>query len=141
MLMIHCHVLSECMESADCYCPKCECRRAAVAAFSDGINTGFYVNSYTTKHCPTMEGVLENLRQGLERLEEQRKAEQEKLKADKQAKVNAIGRDLTKDEQNAFKGKSAFSETMRTLNRLSASYRRCYWKSGSEMFSHFSLAT
>ena len=26
------------------------------ASFSDGINTGFYVNSYTTKHCPTMDG-------------------------------------------------------------------------------------
>ena len=23
----------------------------ATASFSDGINTGFYINSYTTKHC------------------------------------------------------------------------------------------
>eukprot|EP00969_Alexandrium_andersonii_P212527 9384398-Alexandrium_andersonii.AAC.1 len=38
----------------------------AQAAFSDGLNTGFYINSYTTKQCPTMEGVLEELRRGLE---------------------------------------------------------------------------
>ena len=39
--------------------------REAGAAFSDGINTGFYINSYTTKQCPTMEGVLEEMRRGL----------------------------------------------------------------------------
>ena len=72
----------------DCFCPeKCrdnptrpqECFRKCIAAFGDAINTGFYVNSYTTKQCPTMEGVLENLRQGLERLEEQRKVEKGEL--------------------------------------------------------------
>ena len=41
----------------------------AQAAFSDGLNTGFYINSYTTKQCPTMEGVLEEMRRGLERLQ------------------------------------------------------------------------
>ena len=46
----------------DCDCLKCECLKASIAAFADAINTGFYVNSYTTKQCPTMEGVLENLR-------------------------------------------------------------------------------
>ena len=51
--------------------------RASIAAFADSINTGFYVNSYTTKQCPTMEGVLENLRQGLERLKAQRDQDQE----------------------------------------------------------------
>ena len=56
--------------------------REASAQFSDGINTGFYINSYTTKHCPTMEGVLENLRVGIERLEEQRKAELEQFAKD-----------------------------------------------------------
>lgn len=44
----------------------------ATASFSDGINTGFYINSYTTKHCPTMDVVLEELRKGIARLEEQR---------------------------------------------------------------------
>ena len=42
-----------------------------VHEFCDGINTGFYINSYTTKQCPTMEGVLEEMRRGLERLQEQ----------------------------------------------------------------------
>lgn len=40
----------------DCACLKCECLKASVAAFADAVNTGFYVNSYTTKQCPTMEG-------------------------------------------------------------------------------------
>ena len=35
---------------------------------SDGVNTGFYINAYTTKQCPTMGGVLEEMRRGLERL-------------------------------------------------------------------------
>ena len=60
-----------------CTCLECECMRASIAAFADSINTGFYVNSYTTKQCPTMEGVLENLRQGLERLKAQRDQDQE----------------------------------------------------------------
>ena len=81
----------------DCFCQeKCkdnptraqECFRECIGAFSDAINTGFYVNSYTTKQCPTMEGVLENLRQGLERLEEQRKVEKESLET-KRAEVES----------------------------------------------------
>ena len=37
-----------------CECLECECERAGIAAFADSINTGFYVNSYTTKQCPSM---------------------------------------------------------------------------------------
>ena len=65
----------------DCACLKCECLKASAAAFADAVNTGFYDNSYTTKQCPTMEGVLENLRQGLRRLEEQREREREILQS------------------------------------------------------------
>ena len=46
----------------------------STASFSDAINTSFYINSYTTKHCPTMDGVLEELRRGIERLGTQRRA-------------------------------------------------------------------
>ena len=35
-----------------CECLECECLRASIAAFADSINTGFYVNSFTTKQCP-----------------------------------------------------------------------------------------
>ena len=39
-----------------------------------------------------------------------------------------------------------FGETLQTLKRLSASYRRCYWKSGAEMlfpmfFGHMAFAS
>ena len=49
------------------------------ASFCDGLNTGFYINAYTTKQCPSMEGVLEEMRRGLERLQEQRAEEQAKF--------------------------------------------------------------
>ena len=39
----------------------------AQAAFSDSLNTGFYIDSYTTKQCPSMEGVLVEMRRGPER--------------------------------------------------------------------------
>ena len=45
-----------------------------------------------------------------------------------------------------FKGKSAFAETLRTLNRLSSSHQRCQWKSGAEMifpilYSHLTFTS
>ena len=45
-----------------------ELDRDMSAAFCDGISTGFYINSYTTKYCPTMDGVLEEMRKPLDRL-------------------------------------------------------------------------
>ena len=130
----------------DCDCMACDCFRASIAAFGDAINTGFYVNSYTTKQCPTMEGVLDNLRQGLARLEEQRQKEQEELESKRRFVESTLCRDLTKDELKPFKGKTVFQETMRTLNRLNSSYRRCYWKSGAEMifpilYGHMTFAS
>ena len=91
------------------------------------------VNAYTTKHCPTMGGVLEELRRGLERLDEQRAAEQARLES-----ALAAGQ-LSEEERRALKRKSAFSETMRTLNRLSSltgavigrAAPRCYSRSCS----------
>jgi hypothetical protein len=99
------------------------------AAYSDGINTGFYINSYTTKHCPTMDGVLDEMRTGLERLQEQREAAQEA--------ATAAG--LTR-------ARSKFGQVLDVLKRLSALYRRCYWKSGAEMlfpilFGHMTFAS
>ncbi len=120
--------------------------RASITAFADSINTGFYLNSYTTKQCPTMEGVLENLRQGLERLEAQREQEKANLESQCASLENTLGRELSKEELKQFKGKSAFAETMRTINRLNSSYRRCYWKSGAEMifpilYGHMTFAS
>ena len=116
--------------------------RLSVASFSDGVNTGYYINTYTTKQCPTMDGVLEELRLGLERLQHQR--EQEAMQQ-KQVAEKDPGQ-LTTEEQKILKGKSSFAEAMRTLNRLSSSYRRCYWKSGTEMlfpilFGHLTFAS
>ena len=85
-----------------CECLECECLRASTAAFADSINTGYYVNSYTTKQCPTMEGVLENLRQGLERLEEQRAREEEELENKRARDAAALGREISEAELKAY---------------------------------------
>lgn len=116
--------------------------RLSVASLSDGINTGFYINSYTTKQCPTMGGVLEELRLGLERLQLQREREaavQEQIAVKDPASMTA-------EDRKVLKGKSSFGEALRTLNRLSSSYRRCSWKSGTEMlfpilFGHLTFAS
>ena len=121
-------------------------QREATASFGDGINKGFYINAYTTKHCPTMDGVLEEMRRGLERLEQTREAEQERLKANLRTGDPQRAGELTRDQAKALKGKSKFGEALNVLKRLSASYRRCYWKSGSEMlfpilFGHLTFAS
>eukprot|EP00959_Pyramimonas_sp_CCMP1952_P200429 4192146-Pyramimonas_sp.AAC.1 len=43
--------------------------RESTAAMCDGINTGFYISAYTAKQLPDMQGALEELRRGIERLE------------------------------------------------------------------------
>ena len=130
----------ECSESAD---PDLEdLLRLSIASFSDGVNTGYYINSYTTKQCPTMEGVLEQLRMGLERLQQQREQEavlQQAVAAKDPTQLNA-------EDLKILKGKSSFAEAFRTLNNLSSSYRRMYWKSGTEMlfpilFGHLTFAS
>ena len=94
--------------------------RLSVANFSDGVNTGYYINTYTTKQCPTMGGVLEELRLGLERLQHQR--EQEAMQ-----QSHVVEKDpalLTNEEQKILKGKSPFAEALRTLNRSPAGRNR-----------------
>ena len=101
-----------------------ELLRQSVASFSDGINSGYYINSYTTKQCPTMEGLLEELQRGLGRLQGQRNQEQQRRKelaaklqepAEKDQALDA------EEQENLPRAKSAFAEALRTLNRLSSS--------------------
>ncbi|CAK0879109.1 unnamed protein product, partial [Prorocentrum cordatum] len=95
----------------------------AQAALSDGLNTGFYINSYTTNQRPSMEGVLVEMRRGLERLQAQRQAQQDNMKLE-----------LPQRGEDPEKSMSAADwRTLDLAKNLSASYRRCYWKSGPEM--------
>ena len=119
----------------------------AQGAFSDGINTGFYINAYTTKVCPTMGGVLEQLRQGIERLDQQHVLRRDQFSA-KALSPQTSPKGVEAPAANAKEGaaKSPLAETLETLCRLSSSYRRCYWKSGSEMlfpimFGHLTFAS
>jgi hypothetical protein len=121
-------------------------QQEAIASFSDGINTGFYINAYTTKQCTTMDGVLEEMRRGLDRLQQTREAQQERIREELEKRGPDAEKHLTASEKKALKGRSAFAHTMDVLKRLSASYRRCYWKSGSEMlfpilFGHMTFAS
>ena len=90
-----------------------------------------------------MEGVLDNLRQGLERLEEKREREKAELDRKRARDEPVIGEKAAK---KAHPAKSAFAETMATINRMSSSFRRCYWKSGAEMifpilYGHMTFAS
>jgi hypothetical protein len=116
----------------------------AHAAFADGINTGFYVNCYTTKQCPTMEGLLQELQKGIRRLEEQREADEtQRAKAAECATETGLSESASAE---ANRRKSSFSTALQTLGRLNSSYRRCHWKSGSELvfpilFEHLTFAS
>ena len=85
-----------------------ELEQEAVASFSDGLNTGFYINSYTTKQCPTMDSVLEELRAGLERLNTRREAEQARVKGELAGLGTDAENGLSPEERKALKGNSRF---------------------------------
>ena len=80
-----------------------------------------------------MEGVLVEMRRGLERLQAQRQAQQEKMKLELQQRGEDPDKSLSAADRRALGGKSKFGETLDLVKNLSASYRRCYWKSGAEM--------
>ncbi|CAJ1427508.1 unnamed protein product [Effrenium voratum] len=108
-------------------------------AFADGVNSGFYVNSYTTKPNPGLGGVLEELRRGIERLEGEREA-REQLRAQQEEQAQAAG------QQVPGRRGVLFAETLKTLTRLSSSYRRCHWKSAAEvifplLYQHLTFAS
>ena len=105
--------------------------QAAVAMFVDAHNTGYYINSYTTKLNPTMDTVLEKLLAGVRRLQDEWR----------EADFVPPG----KDDATASR-KSGFARTMQILSRFESSFRRASWKSGSEMmfpilFGHLSFTT
>ena len=93
--------------------------------------------------------MLEELQCGLKRLEERRDQEQQKRRelAAKLQEQAEKDQELDAQEQKELpRAKSAFAEAMSTLNRLSSSYRRCYWKSSTEMlfpilFGHMTFAS
>ena len=107
-----------------------------IASFSDGLNTGFYINAYTTKHCPSMEGVLEEMRRGLDRMQQSREAARLRYEEDLRARV--AGECSSDAQVPAVKRRSAFGATLEVLKRLSASYRRCYW---TVSYTHLTLPT
>ena len=126
-----------------CACLQCECAREGTAACADAINTGFYVNCYTTKQAPTLEPVLEPLRQQLQRLEEQHAREKEELESRRARDEPLVGKEMAK---KLHKERSLVSDAFQRWSRFSAAERRCKWKSGSEMlfalmFEHLTFAS
>eukprot|EP00959_Pyramimonas_sp_CCMP1952_P018900 399363-Pyramimonas_sp.AAC.1 len=73
------------------------------------------------------------MRRGLERPQAQRQAQQEKMKFELQQRGEDPEKTLSAADRKASGGKSKFGETVDLAKNLSASYRRCYWKSGAEM--------
>ena len=91
--------------------------KARHEAFSAGINTSVYVNAYMTMHEHDIGGVLEEMRCGQARLEAQRAAEE--------ARLVAVGKEVAT--------RSPFVQPRRPLNRRASLYRRCGYKSGTEV--------
>ncbi len=88
------------------------CFAAGRAIFIDAHNAGFYINSYTTKVNPTMDNVLHKLMDGIRRLHEAWKNEDE-----------------TPDAEATTSSRKAFRRTLQVLNRFDTSFRRASWKS------------
>ena len=82
----------------------------------------------------------QELRRGIQRLQQQRKEDE------RQTTGSPCGSDGVDAATSFRQPQTAFSHTLSTLSRLSASYRRCYWKSGAEMmfpimFGHLTFAS
>ena len=58
-------------------------------AFCDGVNTGFYVNNYTTKPGPGLANMLEELQRGIERLEDERREREDARRKEEEAAKEA----------------------------------------------------
>ena len=108
--------------------------RASSDIFVDAHNTGYYINSYTTKLNPGMDNVLEKLLDGVRRLRhEWSESEEAKLRN-------------SSSEVSGDKRKENFRKTVQVLSRFETCFRRASWKSGSEMvfpmlYGHLSFTT
>ena len=103
--------------------------RESTAAMCDGINTGFYINAYTTKQLPDLQGTLEELRKGIQRLELRREETQEAIK--KTQSVDAEGSAASEAPRRG--GPNKFGQVLQTLNTMSSAFKRCHHRSMSEI--------
>ena len=117
----------------------------ALATFIDAHNTSYYVNSYTTKVNPTMDGVLCKLLDGVRRLRD----EWEDSEAQRQERARNGPPSEQEKQPRAIadaRRRESFRRTMQVLCRFETCFRRASWKSGSEMvfpmlFGHLAFMT
>ena len=120
--------------------------QAALAMFVDAHNTGYLVNSYTTKLNPTMDGVLQKLLDGVRRLQDDWAREDSKEACSEVPPGQASGPHEEAVQARSFKNRQAFRRTMQVLSRFETCFRRASWKSGAKMvfpilFEHLSFTT
>ena len=99
-----------------------------MAFSSDGINTGFYINAYTTKQLPDLQGTLEELRKGIQRLELRREETQEATK-----KTQSRDAEGSAASEAPGRGPNKFGQVLQTLNTMSSAFKRCHHRSMSEI--------
>eukprot|EP00973_Karenia_brevis_P038749 5348128-Karenia_brevis.AAC.1 len=114
---------------------------AALAAFTDSHNTGYHVNSYTTKLNPTMDGVLAKLMDSVRRLTSEWDEEESKNSSEDS---NPAGNGLP--DAAGTDRRVKYRKTMQMLMRFESNFRRASLKSGCEMvfprlFGHLSFAS
>ena len=127
-------ILLECMRSDDATDAQDNelansMERESTAAMCDGINTGFYINAYTTKQLPDLQGTLEELRKGIQRLELRREETQEATK--KSQSDDAEGSAASEAPRRG--GPNKFGQVLQTLNTMSSAFKRCHHRSMSEI--------
>ena len=98
-----------------------ELSKLLLLMFVDTHNTGFYVNSYTTKMGVGMAEFMQHLTKGIERLQDQLAADEAKLAAE----AKALGR--------GPKSLGLARRAAKTLLRINTSYTKCKHVGGSEL--------
>ena len=124
-------------------------QQCALATFIDAHNTSYYVNSYTTKVNPTMDTVLQNLLEGVRRLNaewQDREARLQEGPTGGAGPPSNVDARETEQASASAKRREDFKRTMQVLSRFETCFRRASWKSGSEMvfpllFGHLAFMT
>ena len=142
--------------------------RAVLAMFVDSHNTGYYINSYTTKVNPGMDNVMKKLLNGVQRLRDEWDAADQTATPSRGVRPLQDQSDAADDTATPSRGEAddtvacppseaagnlektkrqtIYKRILQMLSRFESAVRRASWKSGAEMvfpmlFGHMSFST
>ena len=116
--------------------------------FVDSHNTGYYINSYTTKVSPGMGNVMEKLLNGVRRLRDQWDAADQTATPSRGEARDTVAAPASEAARSLeeTKRQTTFRHIVQLLSQFESAVRRASWKSGAEMvfpmlFGHMSFTT